>query len=171
MYFAIRPNLRVFGPFYQFEASKFLQTSTCLKGFIWGKNKEKGHGLLLGNMKDMHACNNRHLFIFHTNAFIANNMIHSSCTRVLFHLFVTYTICIWLCKCYSYSVTACAHDDTDRTEHYLDQMTLYPFPARITIMTCETTCDVASVALRFTYNLLSMCFSSSMLMLARLMLK
>ena len=76
MYFAICPNPRVFRPFYQFKANKFLPTLTCLKGFIWGQNKEKGHGLLLGNMKDMHACNNRHLFIFHTNTFIVNNITH-----------------------------------------------------------------------------------------------
>ena len=30
---------------------------------------------------------------------------------------------------------------------------LYLFPARITIIICETSCDVASVALRFPYNL------------------
>ena len=76
MYFAICPNPRVFRPFYQFKANKFLPTLTCLKGFIWGQNKEKGHGLLLGNMNDMHACNNRHLFIFHTNTFIVNIITH-----------------------------------------------------------------------------------------------
>ena len=39
-----------------------------------------------------------------------------------------HTICIWLCKCYSYSLTASPHDDTERIEHYLDQVTLYvPF--------------------------------------------
>ena len=44
VHFAIHPNpcVMCFGALYKFEANDFWRTSTCLKGFIWGQNREKG---------------------------------------------------------------------------------------------------------------------------------